>query len=979
MFMSGYDRRNVFKNIVLYLCVSALFILPISTLLTSLPAFAAGYFDGLSTQEKYKFYVYARALDTCFVRAGSKAPNSNVEELKKGKIFNNVGDGSYVGTFPGFTGYNSSGGYFDCNSAELMSTAVSQFNIQPQGRSSAVEVLLCKIGYRRGTNYTLSEDECINGSGAFGKKKKFAGGKDDRQDDVNIYSKGKIFEVLTNLSGYKNGIENSDPSIKYLVSRSMIKGCIKDDNPQPQRHSSKDWEIPNIDKGNLTNLYYLPGDGQGYNVGGSNNREWPQDHYDAKIPEWQCMNIYQRLVESAPKYQEALKQSATDTACAGLAGEELEACKDGASHKDDANYCQTTYAKPSLIAACQKGQSAKVENPDASDKEDKKDCGDVLDSGLLGWFICPAISVAIHFADGAWSIFEFLLINNPLDRSGAYYDSWTKVRDLANAILVVIFLGIVISQVSNIGISNYGIKKMLPRLVIVAVAINISYYLMQVIIDIANITGKSIDDIFSGFESYSGLKAANGWSVLLDSILLSATVVGSVGVTLAAGAVLGWPAIILFLGAMIIPAIIGIIAGLLALQVRSMLIPILAIFSPVALVAWVLPNTQKLFDKWKSMFTGLVFLYPLASIYYGGLKFAASLTLGEGESSSIQRLMALAALFIGTFMVAVIAIKSNSIMGKIVGGIGGFANKLGVSRLGGLVSNTASDMMSSRRAEFLSKGIGGRKNPFTIGAHKAMKRFSDSKKLRQIDQANYEAYADRGFKESLASGKYDSRLRSLELPGSKARIQEMTHSLISTEVKNAQISFGNASIQELKSALSDAIKNGDDVKARAAQNILLSSRGPGGIDAHNQAISESESHMSDDMSAKLRSNIQESNSGVFDKDPGLLKWASGQNSEMRAAHDAAAIESISLDKFTGMTKSSQLDRINGGGISSDQAKSAINPSGSTFAKLDPEVIQALNKIANNKNNNENNSSSGEKIIIATSQEDTRKALEDSRR
>ena len=617
----------------------------------------------------------------------------------------------------------------------------------------------------------------------------------------------------------------------------------------------------------------------------------------------------------------------------------------------------------------------------AATEESKKDCGDVLGSGLLGWSICPAINVAISFADGAWSIFEFLLINNPLDGSGTYYDSWTKVRDLANAILVVIFLGIVISQVSNIGISNYGIKKMLPRLVIVAVAINISYYLMQVIIDIANITGKSIDSIFSGFESYSGLKAANGWSVLFDSILLSATVVGSVGVTLAAGAVLGWPAIILFLGAMIIPAIIGIIAGLLALQVRSMLIPILAIFSPVALVAWVLPNTQKLFDKWKSMFTGLVFLYPLASIYYGGLKFAASITLTSEESGSIQRLMALAALFIGTFMVAVIAIKSNSIMGKIVGGIGGFANKLGVSRLGGFVSNTASDMMSSRRAEFLSKGIGGRKNPFTIGAHKAMKRFSDNKKLRQIDQANYEAYADRGFKESLASGKYDSRLRSLELPGSKARIQEMTHSLISTEVKNAQISFGNASIQELKSALSDAIKNGDDVKARAAQNILLSSRGPGGIDAHNQAISESESkrYMSDDMSAKLRSNIQESNSSVFDKDPGLLKWASGQGSSIDGAHNAAAIESISLDKFTGMTKSSQLDRINGGGISSDQATNAINPSGSTFAKLDPEVVQALNKIANNKNNNENNSSSGKKLIIPTSQEDIRKALEDSRR
>ena len=959
MFMSGYDRRNVFKSIVLYLCVSALFILPISTLLTSLPAFAAGYFDSLDIQGKYEFYVYARVIDKCLSKWPSYKPN-----IQNGNIFSS-GD-VYVGTFPGFTGYDASKGSFNCGSKELLSEAVNKFGIKPVERATAAETLFCYMGYKRASqtpepkekksanDYIPKGDSCTSNTG-------------EQLYHPDKYKEGKIFESLSVISGYKIGSENSDPGIKYLVSRSMIKGCIKDDNPQPSRLNPKDWEIPDVDSnGNLTKSYYLPGDGQGYNVDGIRNREWPQDNYDAKIPEWQCMNIYQRLVESAPKYQEALKQSATDTACAGLAGKELEACKDGASHKDDANYCQTTYTDPSLTAACQKGQSAKVENPDASDKEDKKDCGDVLDSGLLGYFICPAINAAIIFADGAWSIFEFLLINDPLDGSGTYYDSWTKVRDLANAILVVIFLGIVISQVSNIGISNYGIKKMLPRLVIVAVAINISYYLMQVIVDIANITGKSIDGIFSGFESYSGLKAANGWSVLFDSILLSATVFGSVGVTLAAGAVLGWPAIILFLGAMIIPAIIGIIAGLLALQVRSMLIPILAIFSPVALVAWVLPNTQKLFDKWKSMFTGLVFLYPLASIYYGGLKFAASITLTSGESISIQRLMALAALFIGTFMVAVIAIKSNSIMGKIVGGIGGFANKLGVSRLGGFVSNTASDMMSSRRAEFLSKGPGERKNPFTIGAHKAMKRFNDNKKLRQIDQANYEAYADRGFKESLASGKYDSRLRSLELPGSKARIQEMTHSLISTEVKNAQISFGNASIQELKSALSDAIKNGDDVKARAAQNILLSSRGPGGIDAHNQAISESESYMSDDMGAKLRSNIQESNSSVFDKDPGLLKWASGQGSSIDGAHDAAARESISLDKFTGMTKSSQLDRINGGGISSDQATSAINPSGSTFAKLDPEVIQALNKIANNKNknnnnnenNNENNSSSG---------------------
>ena len=49
--------------------------------------------------------------------------------------------------------------------------------------------------------------------------------------------------------------------------------------------------------------------------------------------------------------------------------------------------------------------------------------------------------------------------------------------------------------------------------------------------------------------------------------------------------------------------------------------------------------------------------------------------------------------------------------------------------------------------------------------------------------------------------------------------------------------------------------------------------------------------------------------------------------------------------------------------------------------LSSEVLSAMNSGSQQspQNNQQNNSSSGEKIIIATSQEDVRKALEDSRR
>ena len=640
MFMSGFGRRNVFKSIVLYLCVSALFILPISTLLTSLPAFAAGYFDSLDTQGKYKFYVYARALDTCFVRARSKAPNSNVEELKKGKIFNNVGDGAYVGTFPGFTGYNNSGGYFDCNSAELMSTAVSQFNIQPQGRSSAVEVLLCKIGYRRGTNYTLSEDECINGSGAFGKKKKSAGGKDDRQDDVNIYSKGKIFEVLTNLSGYKNGIENSDPSIKYLVSRSMIRGCIKDDNPQPRRHNSKDWEIQDVDSnGNLTNSYYLPGDGQGYNVGGSNNREWPQNHYDANISEWQCMNIYRRLVESAPKYQEALRQSATDTACVGLADEKLSACKDGVNHKGNSAYCEKQYnEKPEEINACKQGQSAEIKTPSEGDGggegEEKNSCG--VDG--IGWLVCPLMSFAGSLGDASYSaISYFLSIDKGIfkdQESGGLEQAWKFFRDIANAVFAVIFLWVIFSQISNVGVSNYGIKKILPRLIIGALLVNLSFYICQLAVDISNILGFSLKGVLEG--------AASGVST-------QSAEVGSFNTLIIDGLALVGIGLFIFL-AVSIPTIMALLLALLVvlviLIVRQAAVILLIAISPLAFAAWLLPNTENLFKKWVSMFRGLLIVFPVISLLYGAGKLAGAVlaAVGTDDPNNPKETMQVAAL-----------------------------------------------------------------------------------------------------------------------------------------------------------------------------------------------------------------------------------------------------------------------------------------------------------------------------------------------
>ena len=624
MFMSGFGRRNVFKSIVLYLCVSALFILPISTLLTSLPAFAAGYFDSLDTQGRYKFYVYARVMNACFTTAYRNGKFLHgIDEIKKGDIWKNE-PSVYVGTFPGFTGYNSSGGYFECNS-ELINAAISQFNIQPKGRSSAAEVLLCEIGYRRSGGKD-SLDSCVNGTGPLFNPVELGYTRTEP-----LYSENKIFDILTRLSGYEKGSENSDPSIKYLVSRSMIRGCIKDDNPQPRRHDSKDWEIPDVDSnGNLTTPYYIPGNGQGYKAGGSDNREWPQKHYNAKISEWQCMNIYQRLVESAPKYQEALRQSAADTACVGLADENLKAiCKDGVNHKGNSAYCENRYnGDNENINACKQGQSAKIETPSEGDgggeEEEKNSCG--IDG--MGWLICPLMTFMGGIADASYSVIsQFLNIKPAIfgegsDAVGAK-QAWSFFRDIANVIFVLLFLWVIFSQVSSIGISNYGIKKVLPKLIVGAVLVNLSFYICQLAVDLSNILGFTLKEALEGAMSGVGGSSSN-------SAIVSGLGAAVAGILVLTGTVL-FAAL-----AVSIPTLLSLMLVLLVvlviLIVRQAAIVLLISIAPLAFAAWLLPNTESLFKKWVSMFRGLLMVFPIISLLYGAGKLAGAILMTTATS-----------------------------------------------------------------------------------------------------------------------------------------------------------------------------------------------------------------------------------------------------------------------------------------------------------------------------------------------------------
>jgi len=326
-----------------------------------------------------------------------------------------------------------------------------------------------------------------------------------------------------------------------------------------------------------------------------------------------------------------------------------------------------------------------------SNEESKPSCGSEVTG--IGWIICPVTNAAIGFADTVWVLFEKMLVTNPIQASGgqdngAYYSSWKTFQNIANVLLFLVFLLVVFSQVSNIGISNYGIKKMLPRLVIVAVLANVSFPLMQMVVDLANIAGRTIIDVILS----AAPDVEPGFGRIVEDIigLTAGGVLTIFGASLVATSGMAAP-LILFLAMMLIPAIIGLIAGFIALAIRSALIPVLAVLAPVVMIAYILPNTQPVFDRWRKILSSLILLYPLAAVYFGALKFTASILLSSG--GILERIFGNTLLFFGCFVVAGLAIKGNAITGKVYGAVNSSMNKavaparkLGMGVAGGMAA-----------------------------------------------------------------------------------------------------------------------------------------------------------------------------------------------------------------------------------------------------------------------------------------------------
>ena len=953
------------KKPIIILCAFALFILPITNILSAHPALALkdpSRFSNLKESDQYKFFTYASAMARCF-SFKSLAVHTDVDDqmLNDNVVFATWGDVyAFIGTYPEVKGFYKGG--ISCTDKGFQQEAFNTFGILPNE-------LLCYMGYPKngleGKNDSNTKHEkCV----ALGSTNDFT------YNGMPENGKENFLNALKTLTGYDHSVAEKNAYIKYRKYSDWIKGCV---DGEATSKSDNTWKVSvvNADTKKVDTIYKPKGKTEYLYAGGSTA-------YNNK-PEFSCKSVESELAIASKKYLNFLEANLANTACAGLAEEELAACKAGIEHKNEGTYCNTYYDEKDR-EACKKGQSAKIEAPSEGDngEEEKNSCG--IDG--IGWLVCPVMNFVASLNDAAYSAISGFLDIKPAilgdnsNTSGAK-QSWNFFRNIANAIFAVIFLWIIFSQISNVGVSNYGIKKILPRLIIGALLVNLSYYLCQIFVDLSNILGHTLKDALeSGAGGVGTGSEATGWGSAI-----AATIVGVGGVVAFAALAVGIPTLV--------AGFFAIMTVFIILVVRQAGIILLVAISPVAFAAWLLPNTEDLFKKWMKMFRGLLLVFPIISLLYGAGKLAgailiSSATVDPNNPDETMQLVALAATTMPLIATPFVLQNSLSSLGSIGAKIGRMS--------AGAHSRFAGNVKSTAKGRVDNSVIGDTKRKYSdfINRKRASMRASDRR--ARIDNSPLGKFMgwDKGGARARATV---AKAFESDVENASTMLQGVTSSEIATIASTGETSAGKKVSQSMYAAAIDhTMANGSFTERMTVLSSLK------GTDASikQRAIKAAYAKKDNNIIGNgLGDAILEDKVGNMQdlSNMAVNNAASGNLQAEHLVQNGAATKWLSDAITTSGSQQAKDAFIKAGEVAISNPNTAKNINQAISEALNTHGVVAHNTPQNTssynsqqnsqgsgsqqspQNNQQNNSSSGEKIIIATSQEDVRKALEDSRR
>ena len=296
--------------------------------------------------------------------------------------------------------------------------------------------------------------------------------------------------------------------------------------------------------------------------------------------------------------------------------------------------------------------------------------------GGIGWIICP-VSVTIAGAmDWLFDIVSDLIAVQPPttgDTNSDLYVAWNIMRSFANVAFIIVFLIIIYSQLTNAGVTNYGLKKLIPRLIVGAILVNLSFYICAIGVDLSNVLGYSLQDMLTGIRDNTfnignddtELNSVNtNWTEVTAFVLSG----GAAGIGSLAAATAGSAASAIFL---LLPLLLGLILTILfvliVLAARQAIIIVLIVVAPLAFVAYLLPNTEKWFQKWREVFMTMLIFFPAFSLVFGGSQLAGSIIIQNSNGNIVTLIFGLAVQVAPLVVTPLLLKLSGSLLGRIAG------------------------------------------------------------------------------------------------------------------------------------------------------------------------------------------------------------------------------------------------------------------------------------------------------------------------
>ena len=297
-------------------------------------------------------------------------------------------------------------------------------------------------------------------------------------------------------------------------------------------------------------------------------------------------------------------------------------------------------------------------------------------TNALTWILCPvvdALSQIVTWLDGLITnqlniktAAIFCTSGSNVNTCTAYYQAWQSFRDIALGLMAIAGLVLVISQALGLEILDaYTIRKTLPRLLVATLAISLSWPLMKFLIQLSDDLGFGIRHLiyapFSNLGDSVDLSFGGGIGNLLVGGISNVGLVGLLPAWIIAG---GPGALLAFMGT----AALAVGVAILVLILRQIAIILLMLLAPLALVAYILPNTQRVYRMWWESFSKALLMFPLIAAMIATGRIFSAIAIHNG--GIINSVIGFAAYFAPYFMIPL----TFRMAGSAVGAMGNFVN-----------------------------------------------------------------------------------------------------------------------------------------------------------------------------------------------------------------------------------------------------------------------------------------------------------------